>query len=160
MQLGSVYLICKDFAKTIEFYTMLLEEAPCARNRDRFAEFCKGGQAFCVMNGYYDVQHPGETVFIGSRDAIYDDLPGIARAENGRKAVLNFWTEDLAAEYARVKPQLPAEACLTPIRYLCSASPYYYFSLLDPDGNIVEVTGNCTDEAMRQTWNSDEEGDA
>lgn len=108
----------------------------------------QGRAGLCVMNGDYDAQHPGETVFVGPRDAVYDDLPGIARAENGRKAVLNFWTEDLMAEYAR----------LTPIRYLCSASPYYYFSLLDPDGNIVEVTGNCTDEAMHKTWMTDEEG--
>ena len=158
MQLGAVYLVCRDFARTIEFYTMLLEEPPCARNRDRFAQFCKGGQAFCVMNGYYDARHPGETVFIGPRDDVYDDLPGIACAANSRKAVLNFWTEDLMAEYTRVAPLLPAEARLTPIRYLCSASPYYYFSLLDPDGNIVEVTGNCTDEAMHRTWKNDEEG--
>lgn len=157
MQLSSVYLICRDFARTIDFYTTLLEIPPCARNRDRFAVFRKGAQALAVMNGFYDAQHPEQLVLCGPRDALFDDLTGIALAENTRKAVLNFWTEDLAAEHARLRPLLRPQARLTPIRYLCSASPYTYFSLLDPDGNMVEVAGNCTDEAMRRTWGMDEE---
>lgn len=54
--------------------------------------------------------------------------------------VLNFWVEDLQKEYTRMK-ELNISEQMTGIKYVCNASPYYYFQLTDPDGNIIEVTG-------------------
>ena len=36
--------------------------------------------------------------------------------------------------------------CMTKVRYICYASPYYYFQLTDPDGNIIEITGDYVPE--------------
>ena len=30
------------------------------------------------------------------------------------------------------------------IKYVCNVSPYYYFQFTDPDGNVIEVTGEYT----------------
>jgi hypothetical protein len=35
---------------------------------------------------------------------------------------------------------------VTSIKYVCNVSPYYYFQLTDPDGNVIEVTGAYTPE--------------
>ena len=59
--------------------------------------------------------------------------------------VFNFWDEDLRAEYERVKG-LNITENLSGINYICYVTPYYYFQLTDPDGNIIEVTGSYTPE--------------
>ena len=33
---------------------------------------------------------------------------------------------------------------LSEIKYVCNVTPYYFFHLTDPDGNIIEVTGSYT----------------
>ncbi len=70
-------------------------------------------------------------------------MKSIALAPNTHKFVLNFWDEDLRKEYERVK-SLNISNHLTKIKYVCNVSPYYYFQLDDPDGNIIEVTGDYT----------------
>lgn len=53
---------------------------------------------------------------------------------------MNFWDEDLQKEHERVKGLTISET-LTNIKYVYNVSPYYYFQMTDPDGNIIEVTG-------------------
>lgn len=36
---GSIYLIAKDFDKSLEFYKNFLEKEVCAQNQNRFAIF-------------------------------------------------------------------------------------------------------------------------
>ncbi len=76
----------------------------------------------------------------GEYSDYFDDMKSIALAPNTHKFVLNFWDEDLKKEYDRVK-SLNITGNLTKIKYVCNVSPYYYFQLDDPDGNIIEVTG-------------------
>lgn len=79
---------------------------------------------------------------LGSIYLIVDDFnKSIAKAPNSRKFVLNFWDENLRNEYQRVK-SLGITDNLTKINYFYNVSPYYYFQLTDPDGNIIEVTGD------------------
>lgn len=67
----------------------------------------------------------------------------IALAPNTHKFVLNFWTEDLQKELERLRT-LDITANFTKIKYVCNVAPYYYFQFSDPDGNIVEVSGDYT----------------
>lgn len=143
MHLGSIYLIAKDFDATIHFYEELLQMKVTAQNRNRFAMFEFEGHCIAVMNSCYDKENPDQVVHEGTYDAYFDDLPGIAEKENTRKFVLNFWVEDLLAEHVRVKALHISER-LTDIKYVCNVSPYYYFQLTDPDGNVIEVTGKYT----------------
>lgn len=64
----------------------------------------------------------------------------IAAAENNRKVFINLGVEDFRAEYERVK-QIEGVCELTPIRFIQYASPYWYFTFMDPDGNPIEITG-------------------
>ena len=143
MHLGSIYLIVNDFEKAIGFYEKLLEIPVTSRNMDRFAQFVFEGHNISIMNGHFDKDNPSKVVHKGEYTDFCDDLHSIALAVNTHKFVLNFWDEDLRAEYERVKG-LNITKKITKIKYVYNVSPYYYFQLTDPDDNVIEVTGSYT----------------
>lgn len=141
MHLGCVYLIVNDFQKSINFYEKVLQMPVSARNTDRFAMFCFEGHCLALMNGHFDTQNPDKVVYEGEYSAYFDDMHAMALAPNTHKFVLNFWEDDLHAERERIF-RLGVSERVTDIKYVCHVSPYYYFQFDDPDGNIIEVTGN------------------
>lgn len=143
MHLGSIYLISNDFDHAIAFYEKLLEIPVTSQNMNRFAQFEFENSNISIMNGHFDTDHPDKVTHKGDYSPLFDDLRGMALAPNTHKFVLNFWDEDLKKEYERVK-KLNISENLTGIKYVCNASPYYFFQLTDPDGNIIEVTGCYT----------------
>jgi len=145
MHLGSVYLIVNDFEKSIAFYEKLLEIPLTSENNGRFASFDFEGHRISILNGHFDMEHSDKVVRKGSTTDSAADLRAIALAPNTHKFVFNFWDEDLRAEYERVKG-LNITENLSGINYICYVTPYYYFQLTDPDGNIIEVTGSYTPE--------------
>ncbi len=140
MHLGSVYLIVKDFSKSIQFYEKLLEMPVSAQNMQRFAQFYFDGKNISIMNGYFDALNPNLTVRKGEYIEEFDNLVSIAEANNTHKFVLNLWTENLEKERDRIE-HLCISDRLTKIKYINNVSPYYYFQLTDPDGNVIEITG-------------------
>lgn len=140
MHLGSVYLIVKDFQKSIKFYEALLDMNVTSQNMDRFAQFEFEGKNISIMNGYFDSKNPELTVHKGEYVEVFDDLVAIAQSENTHKFVFNFWTEDLEKERQRIE-KLGISNMMTKIKYVNNVMPYYYFQLMDLDGNIIEVTG-------------------
>ena len=143
MHLGSIYLIVNNFEAAISFYEKLLEIPVTSKSMSRFAQFIFEGHNISIMNGHFDTDQPDKVVRKGEYTASFDDLQSIALAPNTHKFVLNFWDEDLRSEYERVKA-LNISETLTNIKYICNVTPYYYFQLTDPDGNVIEVTGNYT----------------
>ena len=143
MHLGSIYLIVNDFEKSICFYEKLLQITVTKQNMNRFAMFNFEGNCISLMNGHFDTDNPDKVVHKGACSEYFDDLKSIALLPNSRKTVFNFWDEDLRAEYARIK-EAALSNNLTSIKYVFNVSPYYYFQLADPDGNIIEVTGSYT----------------
>ncbi len=141
MHLGSIYLVVRDFNKSIQFYEQLLEMNVSAQNMQRFAQFEFEGKNISIMNGYFDSKHPDLTLHRGEYVAEFDDLVSIAQADNTHKFVLNFWTENLEKERKRIK-QLGISDKLTKVKYINNVSPYYYFQLADPDENVIEITGH------------------
>lgn len=137
---GSIYSIVKDFAKSLEFYKLLLEKDVSAQNKTRFAIFHINGLCLCLMNGYFDAKNPEQVTTKGKYYEEYDNMVAIAEQENPGKVVINLGTDDLKAEYERISG-LGIGQNLTEIRYINVGSPYYYFCLQDPDGNTVEITG-------------------
>ncbi|MCI9386257.1 MAG: VOC family protein [Lachnospiraceae bacterium] len=138
---GSIYLIAKDFEKSISFYKALFEKDVHAQNKTRFAVFDTNGLWLAIMNGRFDVEHPDEVLKKGERCALYDNMEPIMGTANCGKVVINLNTEDLQAEYERIK-SLDIGTNLTKIRYINAGRPYYYFCLKDPDGNTIEITGS------------------
>ena len=142
IQFGSIYLIVKDFAKSIEFYKALLEKEVDAQNMTRFAIFNVNGLCLSIMNGYFDVENPDKVVTKGDRYDEYDNMAVIAEKANCGKVVINLSTDDLEKEYQRIR-SLGIGEDITTIRYINAKNPYYYFSMKDPGGNTIEITGPC-----------------
>ncbi len=140
MHLGSVYLIVKDFDKTIRFYEQLLEIPVTCSNMDRFAQFIFDQQNISIMNGYFDTEHSDKVIRKGDYDREFDNKRMIADAKNTNKFVLNFWTEDLRKERKRIIAAGIADI-VTSVKYINAGQPYYYFQMKDPDDNIIEITG-------------------
>ena len=146
MKLASTYLIVNDFEKSIAFYEKLLEIPVSCMNKDRFAQFLFDGNNISIMNGHFDKENPDKIIRKGEYSDLFEErYSKAALAINTHKFVFNFWDEDLRAEYERVK-KLNITENLSKIKYFFYVSPYYYFCLTDPDGNIIEVIGNYTPE--------------
>ena len=120
LHLGSVYLVVKDFEKSVDFYEKFLGtkvENRC-RSGNKFVEFYIDNKCISLMN---------ESNLIGH----CTDL------NSPYKFVQNYWVEDLAMEHERVK-----SLNIGKVTEILEAYPTYnYFHLTDPDNNIIEVTG-------------------
>lgn len=145
MQYGSIYLIVRDFNKSISFYEKIFDMKVSAVNGERFAMFNNNGLNLCLMNGYYDSENPSQVVTKGEHWEIYDNRSEIADSTNSRKVFINLGVEDLRAEYNRIKA-LGIASQMTGIRFINIFSPYWYFTFMDPDGNPIEITGSYTEE--------------
>jgi catechol 2,3-dioxygenase-like lactoylglutathione lyase family enzyme len=140
MNLGSIYLIVRDFNKSIGFYEKLLDMKVTSKNMERFAQFQFDGHNISIMNGYFDIQNPELTIKKGQYVERFDNLVAIAESKNTNKFVLNFWVEDLEKERERIL-NLKISDLVTTIKYVNNVMPYYYFQVADPDGNVIEITG-------------------
>lgn len=49
MRYGSIYLVVKDFHKSLDFYEKLLDMKVSARNGERFAVFNNDGLNICLL---------------------------------------------------------------------------------------------------------------
>ena len=137
---GLVYLIVRDFEKSLAFYKKLLEKDVSAQNKTRFAIFHVGQLCLCLLNAKFDAEHSDAVEKKGAYHPLFDDYTAIAESPNGRKAVINLVSTNLNKEYERIK-EFGIGSQLTEIRYINAGTPYWYFCLCDPDGNIIEITG-------------------
>lgn len=118
MHLGSIYLIVRDFEKSIDFYEKFLSMTVSTRNcGNKFAEFFFDGKCLALMSEH--------------------KLPGHHYSTGDHKFVLNFWVEDLQREYDRLK-----ELNISKMTAIIKVHDgYYYFNVYDPDNNVCEITG-------------------
>lgn len=86
LHLGSIYLIVKDFERSMEFYEKFLDVkvGDRCRSGNKFVEFFFDNKCISLMN---------ESNLIGH----CTDL------DSPYKFVQNYWVEDLLTEYERVK---------------------------------------------------------
>jgi lactoylglutathione lyase len=114
-----MYLIVKDFSKSINFYEKLLSMSASIINPNIFAEFhIDNSKCLSLMNESNLKGHD----YSGSGD---------------HKFVLNFWIENLNKEYDRVKNLKIGK--ITEIKRI--HINYHFFNLYDPDNNVIEITG-------------------
>jgi len=113
-----MYLITKDFTRSVDFYEKLLNLRVSIMGVNRFAQFFFDGVCMSIMSERH--------------------LPGHDYSGCGdHKFVLNFWIEDLTAEHERVK-----ELNIGRVTNIIQPSEkYYFFNVYDPDGNVIEITG-------------------
>ena len=140
LRLGSTYLIVKDFQKSIAFYEALLEMKVTAQRFNRWAQFNLSWNCIALYNPKYDEDLIKRGENLGTHySKEYLKYWKNRKIQDGNNFVLNFYIDDLNAEYERIKTLNIGK--MTEIMYLNISSPYYHFLLEDPDGNIIEITG-------------------
>ena len=115
MRLGTTYICVEDMEKSLNFYKLLLQKEPLYCNDDRWIE-------------------------IHFNQAYIDDFFKEDEYKKNNIVIFNFEVEDLKSEYQRIN-QLGIGK-VSEIMYVNVHMPYYYFNVIDPDGNILEITGN------------------
>ena len=61
-------------------------------------------------------------------------------AKKNNIVIFNYEVDDLKAEYERIKSLELGE--ISEIMNVNVHAPYYYFNVIDPDGNILEIAGH------------------
>jgi lactoylglutathione lyase len=133
-------MIVKDFEKSLTFYESLLEMKVSAQRFNRWAQFNFNGNCIALFNPKYDEEliKKGEDLEV-HYDGKYLEYQRSKNVYYGNNIVLNFYINDLTAEYERIKKLNIGK--MTEIMYLNISSPYHHFILEDPDGNTIEITG-------------------
>lgn len=140
LHLGSTYLMVKDMSKSIDFYSKLLSMEPTAKNYDRWAQFDFEDQCIALFNNEYDKRMIEGNIDLDKHyNKAYIEFFKDNKIIYGNNFVLNFWIEDLNKEYERVLNLEIGQ--VSPIKYVNIAMPYYFFTLQDPDDNLIEITG-------------------
>ena len=140
LSLGCTYLIVKDIQKSIQFYETLLEMKVSSQNFNRWAQFNFNGNCIALLNPKYDEEliKSGDNLELHYSNEYLKYVKN-RRIQYGNNFALNFGIDNLNKEHQRIEKLNIGKT--TKIMYLNIATPYYFFLLEDPDGNMVEITG-------------------
>ena len=143
LTLGTTYLIVKDMQKSIVFYEKLLNRKVTHQNQDRWAQFDFAGSSISLYNPAFDQKQIQQAQNLSQKyNQAYLNYIQNTPIIYGNNIVLNFFIDNLAKEYQRLKKLNLAP--LSDILFINIAAPYYCFILHDPDGNQIEIAGNHT----------------
>ena len=136
MTLGTMYIFVGDLGKSIEFYSLLLQEEPLYANDDRWVQF---SNKIALYNKAYDERIIGQEPSEKFNQAYIDDFCKNIGIPKNNIVVFNFWVDDLKYEHQRLKKLDIGE--VSELMYVNVHMPYWYFNIIDPDGNVLEITG-------------------
>ncbi len=138
MELCCTYIETNKFKEVVSFYEKILQIKPNVYTKDRWVEF-EIGNRLSIYNKKFDEDR------IKNNNANYNEayIKDFSKSQD-RKVnniiTLNFYTEDLNLEYSRIK-ELNIEE-ISEIMYVNITEPYYYFTIKDPEGNLLEICGD------------------
>lgn len=136
MQLGTTYIYAADIQKSVDFYSKLLQEEPQKVNDDRWVQF---SNKIALYNKSYDAKIIGKEPSERFNQAYIDEFYRDTGTPKNNLVVFNFDVEDLKSEYERLKDINIGE--ISELMYVNVHMPYWYFNIIDPDGNTLEITG-------------------
>lgn len=139
MKLGTTYICVNDIEKSLKFYKSLLQKEPLYCNDDRWIVFDCGNQ-IALYNKKYDEKLLEKSENIHFNQAYIDAFCKEDNCKKNNIVIFNFEVENLKSEYERIKTLNIGE--ISEIMYVNVHMPYYYFNVIDPDGNVLEITGN------------------
>lgn len=139
MRLGCTYISVADIDGSLKFYQQLLQMEPTCVNAERWFSFACGN-TFALYNPAFDEQLIQENRMEGRfNDAYLEDFRQNKQKNLNDTVILNFVVDDVQKEYERLKQLNLGE--LSELMYVNIVSPYWYFNIKDPDGNLLEITG-------------------
>ena len=121
MELCCTYIETNKFMEVISFYEKILQIKPNIYTENRWEE---------KINSRNNVNY---------NDAYIKDFNKEQNIKMNNIITLNFYTEDLNTEYSRIKALNIGE--ISDIMYVNITEPYYYFTIKDPEGNLLEICG-------------------
>lgn len=136
MVLGTTYIYVKDLKKSMDFYSKLLQENPLKANDDRWVQF---SNKIALYNKVYDAKIIGKEPSERFNQAYIDDFYKDTGIPKNNLVVFNFEVDDLKEEYERLKKANIGD--ISELMYVNVHMPYWYFNIIDPDGNTLEITG-------------------
>ena len=136
MVLGIIYIYVNDLKKSIDFYSKLLQENPLKVNDDRWVQF---SNKIALYNKDYDAKIIGKEPSERFNQAYIDDFYKDTGIPKNNLVVFNFAVDDLKEEYERLKKVNIGD--ISELMYVNVHMPYWYFNIIDPDGNTLEITG-------------------
>lgn len=136
MVLGTTYIYVNDLKKSLEFYSNLLQENPLKENDDRWVQF---SNKIALYNKVYDAKIIGKEPSEKFNQAYIDEFFKDTGVPKNNLVVFNFEVDDLKKEYERLKEANIGE--ISELMYVNVHMPYWYFNIIDPDGNTLEITG-------------------
>lgn len=145
MKLASTYITTKNntmFKETIKFYQDILEEIPYIFSENRWVEFQKS--KISVYNEQFDrdlISNSGDLDKHFNK-AFLDNFNANKDLKNN-VVVFNLYCDDLNKEYKRLTN---LGFNISEIMYVNIHEPYWYFNTEDPNGNLLEITGNYQEE--------------
>lgn len=139
MKLATTYIYVNDIEKSLNFYKLLLQKDPLYCNDDRWIVFDCGHQ-LALYNKKYDEKLLKENCDFHFNQAYIHDFLKEDSYKKNNIVIFNFVVEDLKSEYERIK--LLGIGKVSEMMYVNIHTPYYYFNVIDPDGNILEITGH------------------
>lgn len=136
MRLGTTYIYVNDIKKSVDFYSKLLQEKPLKANDDRWIQFSNN---IALYNKSYDEKIIGREPDEKFNKAYIDEFFRDTGERKNNLVVFNFDVDDLKSEHIRLKELNIGE--VSEIMYVNVHMPYWYFNIIDPDGNMLEITG-------------------
>lgn len=130
--------------RSVEFYSLLFEMEPSSRVLDRWAKYDLDCGSFGIFYQMFDYK-----ILTAGRatDEMYNkayiDRLGRHKTVFGNNIIHHFRVEDLNSEFERLS--LLNIGLLSEILYVNVSEPYHFFTLTDPDGNIIEISGTYSD---------------
>ena len=136
MKLATFYIIVNNIEESIKFYRQLLQEEPLYSNDDRWVQF---SNSIALYNRAYDKKIVGNETSEKFNQAYIEDFLTDKGVPKNNIVIFNFEVENLMDEYIRLKDLNIGK--VSDLMYVNIHMPYWYFNIIDPDGNIIEITG-------------------
>lgn len=139
MKLSTIYVIVKDIEKSTNFYRKLLQEEPLYNNDDRWVQF---SNFIALYNKNYDKKFINDKSSERFNEVYIKDFVADKGVPENNIVIFNFEVENFVFEYKRLKDLEIGE--VSDLMYVNVHMPYWYFNIIDPDGNVIEITGQYT----------------
>ena len=138
MELINTYIETKDFEKSINFYKKVLQIEPKVFCEGRWVEF-EAGNTLALYNRRFDEENikAGQDLSKNYNAAYLAKFKLKTSEHRNTIVTFNFYTDNLKQEYERI--QSLNLSTVSEIMYVNIVAPYYYFTIHDPDGNILEI---------------------
>lgn len=139
MELCCTYIETNKFEEVVSFYEKILQIKPNVYTKDRWIEF-ECGNKLSIYNREFDEEKINNNNNVHYNDAYIRDFNKKQKKKVNNIITLNFYTEDLNKEYLRIKDL--DIGVVSEIMYVNITEPYYYFTVKDPEENLLEICGD------------------